>query len=91
MRTGRLSPPWSPSPRYPRLNRRHEAHRAAKAVILELIADAWDLVLHSLHCTDRCPLGRSSPWPHLNLGTIALPSLPYQRDGRFDGHPGNDG
>src|SRR5262249_48210979 len=54
---------------------------------LTLIAHAWNLVLHSLHCTDKCPVGRSSPWPRLNLAPTSLPSLLYQRDGRFDDHP----
>jgi hypothetical protein len=32
----------------------HEAHRAAQAAILESIAHAMLLALHSLHCTDKC-------------------------------------
>ena len=40
MRTGRLSPSWSPSPGIARLTGGHEAHRAAQAATLELIAHA---------------------------------------------------
>ena len=83
MRTGRLSPSWFTEPEMARLTGGHEAHRAAQAATLELIAHAWNIVLHSLHCTDKCPVGRSSPWPHLNLAPTALPSLLYQRDGRL--------
>jgi hypothetical protein len=87
MRAGRLSPSCS-EPEIPRLTGGHEAHRAAQA---ELIAHAWNLVLHSLRCTDKCPTGRSGPWPRLTLAPTALPSLLFQHDGRCGGHPGNVG
>ena len=50
-------------PEIARLAGGHEAHRAAQAAILEAIAHAMLLALHSLHCRDKCPMGRSSPWP----------------------------
>ena len=40
MRTGRLSPSWFTEPEMARLTGGHEAHRAAQAATLELIAHA---------------------------------------------------
>src|SRR6516164_7913448 len=38
------------------------------------------LALHSLHCTDKCPMGRSSPWPRLTLAArLAILALPTRR------------
>ena len=90
MRTGRLSR-LGHQARDTQVDRSPRSAPRRTGSYLELIAHAWNLVLHSLHCTDKCPVGRSSPWPHLNLAPTALPSLLYQRDGRFDGHPGNVG
>jgi hypothetical protein len=51
--------------------------RAARPGTLELIAHAWCLALHSLHCTDKCPMGRHSLWPRLTLAPdrLAIPAL----------------
>ena len=61
----------------------HEAHRAALAAILESIAHAVLLALHSLHCRNKCPRGRSSPWPvkPITIGdqqyhVVLVPSAP---------------
>jgi hypothetical protein len=65
-------------PEIPRLTGRHEAHRTARAATLELIAHAWNLVLHSLHCTDKysCrpvqPVAAPEPCP----ARLAIPALP---------------
>jgi hypothetical protein len=75
MRTGRLRPSWSRSLRQTGWPVAHEPHRAAQAAILESIAHAMLLALHSLHCTDKCPRGRSGPWRRLTLAPTALPSF----------------
>ena len=84
MRTGRLSPSWLPNPRYQVDRWPRSAARAAQAATLELVA-------HAMLLNDKCPVGRSSPWPRLNLAPTVLPSLLYQHDGRCGGHPGNVG
>ena len=91
MRTGRLRPSWSRSLRQTGWPVAHEPHRAAQAAILESIAHAMLLALHSLHCTDKCPRGRSGPWRRLTLAPTALAILLYQYDGRCGCHPRNVG
>ena len=86
MRTGRPNPSRSPSLRCPGLA--GAAKRTAQPGTLEWIAHACCLALHSLHCTDKFPVGRYSLWPRLTLPPTALPSLLYYHDGRCGGHPG---
>src|SRR5262249_23750079 len=69
------SPVLVTEPEVDRLAGAHEPHRAAQAAILESIAHAMLFALHSLHCTDKCPRGRSGPWRGLTLAPTALPSF----------------
>jgi len=76
MRTGRPNPSRSPSLRCPDWPVRRSAP-AAQSGTLELIAHAWCLALHNLHCTDKYPTGRYSLWPCVTLAPdrLAIPAL----------------
>jgi hypothetical protein len=59
MRTGRPNPSRSPSLRAP-VGRCGEAHRAAQPGTLEY-RSCMLLALHSLHCTNKIPMGQVQP------------------------------
>ena len=71
MRTGILSPVTEAE--IANLAGGHEAHRDATGSHPRI--DHSCHALHNLRCTDKCPRGRSSPWPRLTLAPTALPSF----------------